>query len=102
MANRSPTLQPDSGRRQPGNSVPEDHELLTNQAQKVICHPRLVKDKNRKEEGGIYLGFLFGNSPPTPAWPPVFPETAPVIAPFAALPAKLPTSGTKLGFDVVP
>ena len=50
----------------------------------------------------VYLGFLFGNMPPTPAFSPVFPETAPCIAPFAALLAKLPASGTKLGFDVVP
>jgi hypothetical protein len=46
-----------------------------------------------------YLGFLFAKMPPVPVLPPV---TDLCIAPFAALPAKLPTSGIKLGFAVVP
>lgn len=49
-----------------------------------------------------YLGFLFGKMPPIPVLSPTFSETDLCIAPFAALPAKLPTSGIKLGFDVVP
>ena len=43
-----------------------------------------------------YLGFFF------PRMPPVFPETDFCTAPFATLPATLPTSGTKVGFAVVP
>jgi hypothetical protein len=43
-----------------------------------------------------YLGFFFARMPP------VFPETDFCSAPFAALPATLPTSGTKVGFAVVP
>jgi hypothetical protein len=46
-----------------------------------------------------YLGFLFGKMPPAAVLSPV---TDLCIAPFAALPAKLPTSGVKLGFAVVP
>jgi hypothetical protein len=43
-----------------------------------------------------YLVLLFGKMLP------VFSETDPCMAPFAALPAKLPMSASKLGLDAVP
>ena len=48
-----------------------------------------------------YFGFFLGKIPAAPV-PPVLPETDCCIAPFAALAAIPPTSGTKLGLDVVP